>query len=815
MPKREPEMVMASRAQEVYSPLRSKTPKRVLWALLLAASAWAIVNITGGSTMYQTLTVILGAVLVVGVGILAHRQWKAHEVIPTQIRAAAAYVFPIELRRGSVKTVGYRFGSLLNPTAPRKVIIRSVSGQSPLPDLRTDPKMRGKLISAVSEMAGALYRIDEKKSRPGQKVLLRRLSNPDEPEEKLTDTQKTDRKISTAATELLGEGTKVESTWEKTPGAEDYLSEVVITAADGKQLALANKKKTTLAQLRTRLPGADFNAQVDPSADQIRFKRKVPLPAVVVPPAEHAELIADHEAYKQFQVPIAIGDGGEQVIWHPAKNPHCLIVGGTGTGKTVAEHGVIQALAQAGWRIWLVDGKRLEFLGYEDYPNVEFLAQRLDDQIRLIYQAHEIMEQRMELLRTKQVSKADLDPIAVVIDEVSSLKKFIGDRYAEIKSRTKGLPAKDPVMGWLDNIARLARSMKVHLVYGLQRPDTTIVSGESRDNFAARISMGALESSDGSVMMWGNGAIGRQVPDIQGRGIGRINGAPAQVQVAFTANPDEAHEDYHSEMVAAQWPRTRVHTQKWVSDAVASDSELGVTWADILAARITDDEGQTIDFDPVSSPESRELRAHTGSRAKGAGGRLLRTAASMEEALALFTATGSAGDTSTQQGVEPGTVEHSLEVLVKAVQISPFLPSSTKAMNKARRIAARSAAGAKRGWRRADKGHAASQGSTSSQPPGGDAPRSSDESRWQDVDALDEDTVSTATEPGKAAEVRENHRLLCDELEEEILVGDVTPIDSGVIITGYTDQGQEHVIELAMDDPVHLGEDTGIGEDAA
>lgn len=768
-----------SRSQELYAPRRSRTAKTVAWALLWAASGWAVSNIAGMGVVGQTLVACAGAVAVVAMGIAAHRHWKAHEVTPTQIRAAVAAGLPgVELPRGSVKTTGYQFGSVLTPTAPRKVVIRAIPGHPPLPDLNHDPKVRQKVVSSVAVMAGATYRIEEKKTKPGRRIVLSRYVVEAE-KDNLTEAEKTERRISKAATELLGEGTSTRFTWEKNSEDQEHLSEVLVTAADGKQLALANKKKTTIAQLRTRLPGSDFSVQVDAQSDQILFKRKTPLPAMVVPPATQAPLISDHEAYKQFRVPIAIGDGGEQVMWHPARNPHCLIVGQTGTGKTVAEHGIIQALCQAGWRVWLIDGKRLEFLGYEDYPNVEFLAQRLDDQIRLLHQAHEIMEERMELLRTRQVTKADLDPIAVVIDEVASLRNFIDGRWDEVKGRSK-LTGKAPAMNWLDNIARLARSMKVHLVYGLQRPDTTIVSGESRDNFGTRISMGALESAEGSVMMWGNGAVGRQVPDIQGRGIGRINGAPVQVQVAYTANPDRSAEDYHADMVAAQWPKQTFHSQKHVAAAVASDESVGVTWADILKAPVLNDAGEEIEFDPVSSPESRALRNKRSATPKNHE-RRLQVASSFGAGLSLFANKAPASDAASD------AAESLVDALVSAVDQSPFMPSHDVSMKNAKRIAAK---------RSRDR-----------------EPAQSVPSGVEVAPVLEPEESSFTEDPegesytASAAEVRPDHRLSCDELPEEILVGEVTPTETGVVITGYTDAGVEHVIELENEDAVLIGGD--------
>ena len=87
----------------------------------------------------------------------------------------------------------------------------------------------------------------------------------------------------------------------------------------------------------------------------------------------------------------------------PRRDAHLLIIGGTGGGKTICEHGVIQRLSQAGWRVWLVDGKRIEFIGYREWADArKLLAQRVDDQIRVLKLAHETMEARYDLIDSRK-----------------------------------------------------------------------------------------------------------------------------------------------------------------------------------------------------------------------------------------------------------------------------------------------------------------------------------------------------------------------------------------------------------------------------
>ena len=148
------------------------------------------------------------------------------------------------------------------------------------------------------------------------------------------------------------------------------------------------------------------------------------------------------------------------------------------------------------------------------------------------------------------------------------------------------MPTKDPVLDWIADIARLGRTAKMHLVLGLQRPDASIMGGELRDNFGCRISLGKLKSKEASMMMWDDPAIGLSVPDVPGRAVSVIEGAPAMVQGTFTANPDPNHDDYHRNMVAAMRPEVgRIAEMAIATPVPDEESKTGeLTWIDIIAA---------------------------------------------------------------------------------------------------------------------------------------------------------------------------------------------------------------------------------------
>lgn len=429
----------------------------------------------------------------------------------------------------------------------------------------------------------------------------------------LTYRQNIEQRLTTVVTRLIDENANITCTWDN----DDYLTTVEITDFQNTEIALPNKRKQVMLQLKTTLPKGDFNTYFDAHEQTIRFFRSTPLPKVTAPPAAKARLIKTHDDYLNFKVYYGIGTDGKPAYWQPSKDAHMLAIGGTGGGKTIFEHGVIQQLAQAGARVWLLDGKRVEFKGYRNYPNIEILAQKIEQQVRLVKMAFDLMETRYDLIERDEVSISELEPVFLVIDEVKTFLSSADRLYK--KTKIKGMPAKPEVLDWLSDMGSLARTAKIHMVFGLQRPDAEFIGGELRDNFGARASLGQLQSNVGSMMMWNNPAIGVQVPKIPGRAVSLIDGTPGQIQVPFTANPDPQHKDFVASMVAALYPEWEIYSRKIIEDVeprqvIDKDGELTgdteLTWDMLLNAKVIDPlSKKPVEIPVVASEESKALRA--------------------------------------------------------------------------------------------------------------------------------------------------------------------------------------------------------------
>src|SRR5690606_37212625 len=106
-----------------------------------------------------------------------------------------------------------------------------------------------------------------------------------------------------------------------------------------------------------------------------------------------------------------------EMVWRPAIQSNLLLVGSTGSGKTVAAHTLLVQASRHGWPIWVGDGKGTEFLGFQDWPNVQIVATIMPEIAAMVTKVRDIMEQRYRLVVSGQASRSDFEPLLVFLDE--------------------------------------------------------------------------------------------------------------------------------------------------------------------------------------------------------------------------------------------------------------------------------------------------------------------------------------------------------------------------------------------------------------
>jgi S-DNA-T family DNA segregation ATPase FtsK/SpoIIIE len=356
--------------------------------------------------------------------------------------------------------------------------------------------------------------------------------------------------------------------------------------------------KVTVAAVRRRITNAvtdrldgrwkaDFSLQ----NDTVTFTRRPPLPSYV-PRDATAVPARDDPAFNL--IPQAIDEDGKVMAWDVAGvQAHILKAGKTRTGKTVTLIGDALEAARRQFRVFVLDPKRIEFLGLRGWPNVQLVATTVPEQVALVHLMWLEMQDRYRRIEEEGVRETDFDPILFIIDEYRQLYANAGAWWSSIK--VSGMPTECPVFEEIGSLLRMAAACRIHIDLATQRPDAAFLKGEVRDNFSARAATGRL-SPDGAEMMFDSVHIGVTIPqNVRGRGtmIG-TDDRPREVQFLYTPDPRKARSPEDFALLealrpsTATWPRLAIELPELAefSDELAEGKKTSFEWEQVLRGRL-------------------------------------------------------------------------------------------------------------------------------------------------------------------------------------------------------------------------------------
>ena len=190
----------------------------------------------------------------------------------------------------------------------------------------------------------------------------------------------------------------------------------------------------------------------------------------------------------------------KDVTWDFIEEPHLLIGGGTGGGKTVVLMTIIYALAKIGF-IDICDPKNSDLAGLKKIPvfhNRVFTSK--ENIINCFKENVEFMEKRYKLMSSshkfqagKNFTHYDMKPKFILVDEWAALMAKIDRDYSQ----------QAELMEYLSQLVLEGRQAGVFIIFAMQRPDGEFIKTALRDNFMKRLSVGHLEST-GYDMMFGD-----------------------------------------------------------------------------------------------------------------------------------------------------------------------------------------------------------------------------------------------------------------------------------------------------------------------
>jgi len=158
------------------------------------------------------------------------------------------------------------------------------------------------------------------------------------------------------------------------------------------------------------------------------------------------------------------------------KQPHLLIAGSTGSGKSVLINSLIYTALYRSpnrCRFILIDPKRVELIDYKQLPHCIRYASEPGDIGAALVWAVELMEERFRLMQAARQKESTESEIYVIIDEFADLM----------------ITQKRQTMPNLIRLAQLGRAAHIHLILATQRPTRDIITGAIKVNLDSRVAL--------------------------------------------------------------------------------------------------------------------------------------------------------------------------------------------------------------------------------------------------------------------------------------------------------------------------------------
>lgn len=200
-----------------------------------------------------------------------------------------------------------------------------------------------------------------------------------------------------------------------------------------------------------------------------------------------------------------------------ARVPHILLGGSTGSGKSVLLKLLLMQANKKGANVCIAD-----FKGGVDFPPVWHKECRMcfeeQSTLELLTELTEELERRKALLKASGLPNIDHHNAATG----DNLKRYIFacDELAEMLDKTgltkdqKEIVAK--IVSRLSIIARQGRAFGIHLILATQRPDSTILNGQIKNNINCRI-CGRADNVLSMIILDNTDAADQIPEDAQGR----------------------------------------------------------------------------------------------------------------------------------------------------------------------------------------------------------------------------------------------------------------------------------------------------------
>ena len=172
---------------------------------------------------------------------------------------------------------------------------------------------------------------------------------------------------------------------------------------------------------------------------------------------------------------------------HALKQPHLLIAGATGSGKSVIINGLIYTclfslpgMQPGGKELILIDPKRVELAQWMNVPHCIDYASEPAAMVSALNYAMQLVEWRYKAMQADHKRKFDGGDLYIIIDEFADLI----------------LTQKRTVKPLIQRLAQIGRAANVHIVLATQTPIAKVIPTEIKCNFDARFGLRTRSTQD-------------------------------------------------------------------------------------------------------------------------------------------------------------------------------------------------------------------------------------------------------------------------------------------------------------------------------
>lgn len=217
-----------------------------------------------------------------------------------------------------------------------------------------------------------------------------------------------------------------------------------------------------------------------------------------------------HDGHKPIPLNFGIDSVGEPFVDDLTDQPHMLIAGTTGSGKSTIEHGItlsmLWTMSPQELKLIISDTKGVEFKAFAGIPHLQFpICTSVYKTMEALQWCVDEAQNRMELIGRSDVRNiheynrlpnvAKIPYVVVIIDELNDI---LGPALEN--NEAKANSAK------LNTIVARSRASGIHVIAATQRPDVRLIKGSIKANFPTRLSFRLPSHQDSRTVLNTKGA---------------------------------------------------------------------------------------------------------------------------------------------------------------------------------------------------------------------------------------------------------------------------------------------------------------------